>query len=105
MGLIKKIGWKGYEPEYWFIVEATPNLKTNKTTIGLALYKDAQTRAIDKNKLDPSWENIIGRQNYPSSIHTVIAKGIGLTYEEMYNAVKTNEENKFFWDAVDELEI
>ena len=105
MGLIKKLDWKGYEPEYWFITEATANLKTNKTTIGLALYKDAATRQIDKDQPEPSWENMIGRQNYPPQIHTIIANGVALTYEEMYAAIKTNTANTFFADAVDELEV
>ena len=105
MGLIKKLNWKGFQPEYWFITEATANLKTNKTTIGLALYKDAATRAIDKGQPEPTWENMIGRQNYSQTIHTVVANGVALSYADMYTAIKTNTQNKFFADAVDELEV
>ncbi len=105
MGLIKKLDWKGYEPEYWFITEATPNILTGKTTVGLALYKDAAMRAIDKAQPEPSWENMIGRQNYPAEIHTVILNGVALSYEDMYAGIKANQINKFFNDAVDELEV
>jgi len=38
-------------------------------------------------------------------IHTVIADGVGLTYEQMYDVVKTDEKNTFFHDAEDELTI
>ena len=105
MGLIKKYDWKGWQPEYWFITEASQNVMKNKTIIGLALYKDKATRELDKNQPEPSWENMIGRQNYPVQIHTVIADGVGLTYEQMYNTIKTNQNNTFFHDAEDELTI
>ena len=105
MGLIKKLDWKGYEPEYWFITEATPNILEGKTTVGLALYKDAAMRALDKSQPEPSWENMIGRQNYPHQIHTVVLNGVALSYEEMYAGIKANAKNTFFNDAVDELEV
>ena len=103
MGLIKAFDWKGYSPEYWFIKEIRPDFKLQHTTIGMALYKNTTQRAIDK--AGSNFDNMIDRSNYPPEISFVTVDGAGLTYEEMYTAIKQNQQNTFFADAVDELSI
>ena len=103
MGLIKTLDFKGYEPNYWFIADIRPDFKLQRTTIALALYKDAATRAVDK--ASGSYANKIDRSNYPPEISLVTVDGVGLSYEEMYDAIKENQTNTFFHDAVDELNI
>lgn len=103
MGLIKTLDFKGYEPNYWFIVEVRPNMKTQQTDIALALYKDTATRAADKSA--GVFTNKIDRSNYPPEISLVRVDGVGLTYEQMYDAIKENQTNTFFHDAEDELNI
>lgn len=103
MGLIKKLDFKGYEPEYWFIKEYRPDFLLQRTTIAMGLYKNTTTRSIDKGA--GNYNNMIDRSNYPPEISLVTVPGVGLSFEEMYNAIKENQTNTFFHDAVDELSI
>ena len=103
MALIKKYPWKGFDPEYWLIVEYRIDLKSKKTLVGLSLYKDAATRAIDKAKPQDDWAGLIGRENFSPSIHQFVLDGAGLTLAECYAAIKAHPVNTFFADAIDAL--
>lgn len=103
MGLIKTLEWKGYEPEYWFISDIRQDFKLQRTTIGLSLYKDAAKRLIDKT--NGNFDNKINQSNLDPQIFLVVVDGVGLSYEEMYDAIKENQTNTFFHDAINELDV
>ena len=103
MGLIKTLDFKGFQPEYWFIKEIRPDFLLQRTTVVMSLYKDAIIRAADK--AGSNFNNMIDNSNYSPEIYLVTIDGVALTYEEMYTAIKANQQNTFFADAVDELTI
>ena len=103
MGLIKTLDFKGFQPEYWFIKEIRPDFLLQRTTVVMALYKDAKIRAGDKSR--SNFDNVIDNSNYSHEIGLVTIDGVALTYKDMYGAIKANQQNTFFADATDELGV
>ncbi len=99
MALIKKTTWKGFDPEYWFIVAIIQDVQQKKTSVGLGLYKDQATRNIDKAKEVDDWANMIGRQDIDQGIGALVVEGIGHPVADLYAAFRANV--PFFADAID----
>lgn len=90
MALQKETSWKGVTANYWKIISASSDFRTNKTTVLLGLYNSKTSRDADVN-------NFLERKVFEFS-------GVDLTREQEYVLIKESNivdevETNWFADA------
>jgi len=118
MALIKKKAHKGFEGEYWRIIQINCNADRNDAVATFALYKDEATRLADATAVLDSFQVDLG-EDFNDSVINDDTKAKDKVKKSAYEALKTKaliesektddaEETKdeslaFFSDAIDNI--